>query len=63
MGALTRGWAGVAWWIRGVLGADAYERYLDHHLRTGCGRPPLTEREFWRARTDRLDRDPHGRCC
>ena len=25
--------------------------------------PPLTEREFWRDRTDRQDSNPQGRCC
>lgn len=50
---------------RGVLGADAYERYLDHHFSTheALEHPPLTEREFWHDRDDRRDRNPEGRCC
>ncbi|HEX8518815.1 MAG TPA: YbdD/YjiX family protein [Pseudonocardia sp.] len=62
----------VRWWVRGVLGADAYDRYLDHHRRCaeeggaaghGPTGPPMTEREFWRARTDHQERNPQGRCC
>ena len=58
---------GVRWWLRGVVGADAYDRYLDHHRRCvdehGHTGPPMTEREFWRARTDHQERNPQGRCC
>ncbi|MET0590207.1 MAG: YbdD/YjiX family protein, partial [Naasia sp.] len=27
------------------------------------GVPPMTPRQFWRDRTDRMDADPGGRCC
>ncbi|MBX9244745.1 YbdD/YjiX family protein [Actinotalea ferrariae] len=61
-----RGVRGVAWFVRGVLREDAYERYLEHEA--SHGRRPtdpgvLTEREFWRDRTDRQDHAPEGRCC
>lgn len=51
-----------AWW-RGVIGADLYDRYLDHHRRSGHDHPPMTEREYWRARTAYQESNPQGRCC
>ncbi|QCU79227.1 YbdD/YjiX family protein [Citricoccus sp. SGAir0253] len=45
------------------MGADAYQRYLEHHARTHPGTPALSEREFWRERMDWQDRNPQGRCC
>lgn len=54
---------GVRWWVRGVLGADLYDRYLDHHRRSGHPGPPMSERDYWRARTDHQERNPQGRCC
>ena len=53
----------MRWWFRGVLGADAYDRYLAHHARAGHGDPPMSERAFWRARSDHQERHPQGRCC
>lgn len=60
---LVRGWRAARWWCRGVLGADAYERYLAGHARSGHDHPPMSERAFWRARTDHQERNPQGRCC
>ncbi|QGQ21123.1 putative selenoprotein [Cellulomonas sp. JZ18] len=57
---------GVRWFVRALLGEDAYERYLEHQAEHGRapGDPGvLTAREFWRDRTDRQDRAPQGRCC
>jgi uncharacterized short protein YbdD (DUF466 family) len=62
----------VAWFVRGVMGEDAYEKYRAHYEATHGGEHPLgdeyvepmmTEREFWRDRTDRQDAHPDGRCC
>ena len=58
----------LAWYVRGVLGEDAYDKYTAHHEAAhpaaGCERPPMmTEREFWRDQTDRQDTNPQGRCC
>lgn len=63
--ALVAGVVGAHRLLRGVMGADAYERYLEFHAsRHGDdGHPPMTEREFWRDRDDRRDRNPEGRCC
>jgi uncharacterized short protein YbdD (DUF466 family) len=60
---LVRACKGLAWWMRGVLGEDAYVRYLEHHRRSGHAERPMTEREFWRARSDRQETDLRGRCC
>jgi uncharacterized short protein YbdD (DUF466 family) len=57
---------GVRIW-RGVVGEDAYERYREHvqaqRANGDPGHPLMTEREFWRDRTDRQDANPQGRCC
>ena len=53
----------VRWWFRGVTGADAYERYLDHHRRSGHDHPPMTEKQFWRAKTDFQENNPSASCC
>ncbi|WP_136518553.1 CstA-like transporter-associated (seleno)protein [Cellulomonas telluris] len=57
---------GLGWFLRALLREDAYERYLEHEA--AHGRRPgdpgvLSERAFWRDRTDRQDREPQGRCC
>ncbi|MEE2039091.1 YbdD/YjiX family protein [Nocardiopsis sp. CT-R113] len=53
-----------AWQIaRGVVGARAYEIYLEHHSRVHPGEEPMTERVFWRHHTDKGDTNPGARCC
>jgi len=50
--------------VRGVMGEDAYDKYLAHAQgEHGGAVPVMTEREFWRDRTDRQDSNPQGRCC
>ena len=63
MNAVLAGFRGFAGYLGAVLGADAYKKYLEHHEASGHTSPPLTEREFWRDRTDRQDTNPQGRCC
>ncbi len=53
----------VASFVRGVMGADRYERYLDHHRSSHAGGDPMTRREFWRDYHRWQDENPHGRCC
>ncbi len=52
---------------RGVVGEDAYERYREPvEAERAAGDPDhplMSEREFWRDRTDRQDTAPQGRCC
>jgi uncharacterized short protein YbdD (DUF466 family) len=63
LAAITTGWRGFSRYLGGVLGADAYSKYLEFHRGAGHQEAPLTEREFWRDRTDRQDANPQGRCC
>jgi uncharacterized short protein YbdD (DUF466 family) len=63
LAALSNGFKGFARYMGGVMGADAYAKYLEHHREAGHTEPPLSEREFWRDRTDRQDANPQGRCC
>lgn len=51
------------WYVEGILGADAYAHYVAHHRASGCASAPMTERQFWRDKFDRQDRQPEGRCC
>ncbi|WP_370304391.1 YbdD/YjiX family protein [Cryobacterium sp. TMS1-13-1] len=72
LAGVRKGARGVVWFFKGILGEDAYEKYVAHHASVcetdaaGAGRAPhplMTEREFWRDQTDRQDRNPQGRCC
>ena len=63
MNALVAGFKGFAEYLGGVLGADAYKKYLEHHRTSGHAGPPMSERDFWRDQTDRQDSNPQGRCC
>ncbi|MDA3646681.1 YbdD/YjiX family protein [Saccharopolyspora indica] len=59
-----RGTVRAAWQIvRGVVGENAYERYLAHHRQNHPGEAPLGEREFWRRHVDSQDARPGSRCC
>jgi uncharacterized short protein YbdD (DUF466 family) len=56
----------LAWFFDGVLGGDAYAKYVAHHERQHGSDESchvMTEREFWRDHTDRQDANPQGRCC
>lgn len=62
---LRTSWRNLRWFLRGVMGADAYEKYLAFYesAHGPDDHPPMTEREFWRDRDDRQDNNPQGRCC
>ena len=62
-GQVVRAASSARTFLRGVMGADAYERYVQHHERVHPGEPVLTEREFWRQKADDEDRNPSARCC
>jgi uncharacterized short protein YbdD (DUF466 family) len=51
------------WYLREVMGENAYEHYLEHRRRTHPAEPVLTRGEFERRRMDELDRHPAARCC
>ncbi len=53
----------VRWYIRGVIGADAYERYAAHQAARHPGEPALDEKSFWRAKYEDMERNPRSRCC
>ena len=67
---IRRGAQGLAWYVKGVMGEDAWDKYRAHHEAAHGAADPahpgermMTEREFWRDQTDRQDANPQGRCC
>lgn len=60
-GPTRRALAAVRWYVRELLGDSAYERYRTRHAREHPEHRPLTEREFWRDRTDGRATGPG--CC
>ncbi|UIK88894.1 YbdD/YjiX family protein [Arthrobacter polaris] len=50
-------------YVTAVMGADAYERYLEHYRASRCEVPAMTVKEFWRDKNQRQDSNPEGRCC
>ncbi|HLT59904.1 MAG TPA: YbdD/YjiX family protein [Microlunatus sp.] len=60
---LGRAWRAVRWYVTAVMGDNAYRVYLDHQRAHHPGEPVLSERDFWRSRTDDQERNPQGRCC
>ena len=72
LAGVREGALSVAWYVKGLVGEDAYEKYVAHHASAcktdaagsdGAPHPLMTEREFWRDQTDRQDQNPQGRCC
>ncbi|WGW10859.1 YbdD/YjiX family protein [Saxibacter everestensis] len=72
MNQVVRAARGIGWYFRELMGDNAYRNYLASWRRThpsadgcdvGTGNGPMTEREFWRARTDDQDANPGPRCC
>jgi uncharacterized short protein YbdD (DUF466 family) len=51
------------WYLREVMGENAYDHYLEHRRRTHPGEPVLPRGEFERRRMDELDDHPRARCC
>jgi uncharacterized short protein YbdD (DUF466 family) len=51
------------WYLREVMGENAYEHYLEHRRRTHPGEPVLYRAEFERLRMHELDERPQARCC
>jgi len=67
---IRRAARGLAWYVKGVMGEDAWDKYRAHHEAAHGAADPahpgermMTEREFWRDQTDRQDANPQGRCC
>ena len=53
----------VLWYLREVMGENAYEHYLEHQRRRHPHEPLLSRREFERRRMDERDTHPQARCC
>jgi uncharacterized short protein YbdD (DUF466 family) len=51
------------WYLREVMGENAYEHYLEHQRRRHPDQPVLSRGEFERRRMDDLDDRPAARCC
>ena len=60
---LRRAAAGTMWYVREVMGENAYDHYLAHQRRDHPDEPVLPRREFERRRMDQLDDHPRARCC
>ena len=55
--------AGALWYVREVMGENAYEHYLAHQRRDHPDAPVLPRREFERRRMDAMEVRPGQRCC
>lgn len=58
---LTRGWAGVLWYLRAVTGESRWDDYREHCRREGV--EPMSRRDFERHRDRHRERAAQGRCC
>ncbi|MFF0911809.1 YbdD/YjiX family protein [Microbacterium enclense] len=54
---------GLRWYVTTLMGDRAYDVYVAHHRAHHPDEPPVTERQFWRQRTDEQERNPGARCC
>jgi uncharacterized short protein YbdD (DUF466 family) len=53
----------VLWYLREVMGENAYDHYLEHRRARHPDEPLLSRAEFERRRMDAHDDDPAIRCC
>jgi uncharacterized short protein YbdD (DUF466 family) len=53
----------VLWYLREVMGENAYMHYLEHQRGRHPEEPVLSRRDFEQRRMDELDRHPRTRCC
>src|SRR3954465_7712874 len=49
---VRRALAGVRWYLRGVTGESAYDRYVEHARREHPDEPVMSRRDFERRRQD-----------
>ncbi len=63
LGQLRRGANGLRWFWNGMVGADAYERYVAHLRRQHPDCEIPTVKQFWRDKYDEQERNPKTRCC
>jgi uncharacterized short protein YbdD (DUF466 family) len=55
--------ARVLWYLREVMGENAYDHYLEHQCRSHPDACVLSRREFERRRMDAMEVRPGQRCC
>ncbi|HYN18666.1 MAG TPA: YbdD/YjiX family protein [Actinomycetes bacterium] len=55
--------ARVLWYLREVMGENAYDHYLEHQRRDHPDDCVLSRREFERRRMDGMEIRPGQRCC
>ncbi|MDR2973645.1 MAG: YbdD/YjiX family protein [Propionibacteriaceae bacterium] len=64
-GQVIRGFKTAWWYVCELLGANAYQHYLDRftldHHNGEDGHQPMSEKEFWRRRID--EAPVEGGCC
>ncbi|PTT19445.1 hypothetical protein DBR36_07545 [Microbacterium sp. HMWF026] len=60
---LARAGRGIRWYVTTLMGDRAYDVYVAHLRAHHPAATPLTERQFWRQRSDEQDRNPGARCC
>ena len=63
MARLRQTVAAALWYVREVLGENAYEHYLAHQRGQHPGEPVLSRREFECRRMDAMEVRPGQRCC
>jgi uncharacterized short protein YbdD (DUF466 family) len=55
--------AKALWYLREVMGENAYDHYVEHQRRAHPDAPVCSRREFERRRMDDLEVHPGSRCC
>ncbi len=60
---LRAGLAGARRLWRDFTGESAYDRYVERHRREHPDHEPLSERQWWRARTEFDERNVSTGCC
>ena len=63
MARLRRAVARAFWYLREVVGENAYEHYLAHQRRDHPDAQVLSRREFGCRRLDRMESARPSRCC
>jgi uncharacterized short protein YbdD (DUF466 family) len=53
----------LLWYLREVMGENAYDHYLEHQRRAHPEAGVLSRREFERRRMDSMEIRPGQRCC
>lgn len=62
--AALRVFRGLHWYLKEVMGENAYIHYLESYRRRhGTEEGAMGAREFWKDLTDEQDRNPRARCC